>query len=399
MLNTSPPTDQRAGVRPISFLLDNAGSVSSPVTLVVRPEDLTRTEPTRVSVHQTLGKGIVGWADYFGEGMPSVTIAGHTGWRKTSGSSADGMGSFEALNDLVQHQFAQAKQSAIDSGRDPATVKLLFVDMLDNFAWSVTPTQFVLRRSRSRPLLYQYNISLQAISTSIDQTSASGPFFGSLTGGLGALGNIIGQIEAFAGQVVGLINDAVAFIQSGISMVANVVSTFVGLANRVINAAYSIVSAVTNGVTSLANSVIGIARDVASVGTNLFRTFSAIRNLPSTLKAQLGRVASAFNEVVCIFSNALRPRKVYDDYEGLYGSSNCSSTTGGRPPSTYSNGNTFALIQPNDGPVRMNSAAISSIDAIKRTDPVLAPMPMSEVERHVTNINNGVALVDLTVAQ
>lgn len=393
------PSDQRAGTRPISFLLDNAGSVSSPVTLAIRPEDLTRTEPTRVSVNQTLGRDIVGWADFFGEGMPSVTIAGTTGWRSHGFSGPDGMGAFEQLNQLVQHDFAKAKQDAIDGGRDPAGVKLLFVDTLDNFAWSVTPTQFVLRRSKSRPLLYQYNISLQAISTSVDLQSPMGPFFGSLTGGLGALANAIGAIEGFIGQVVGFINQAVSFVKGVVDTVAGVVRTFVGLANRLFNAVRSIVSAVTNGVSSIVNSVVGIAKDIASVGTNMFRTFSAIKNLPSALKAQLGRVSSAFNEVACIFSNALRPKKVYDDYEGLYGASNCSSTTGGRPPSNYTNGNPFAVMQPTDGPIRMTSDAIQSIEAVKRSDPVLAPMPIPELERHTNNINNGVALVDLTVAQ
>lgn len=399
MLAASAPTDQRAGVRPISFILDNAGSISSPVSLVVRPEDLTRNEPTRVAVHQTLGREVSGWADFFGEGLPNVTIAGHTGWRRSSGGSGDGMAAFEALNDLVQHKYAAARQSAIDRGIDPSMVKLLFVDMLDNFAWSVTPTQFVLRRSRSRPLLFQYNITLQAIDTSIDRLPVSSPFLGNIPAGLQGLANAISTIEGFAGQVVGLINQAVEFTTGVIDTVAGVVSTFVGLANRVFTAAHSVISAVTTGASRIANSVIGIAKDIASVGTNMFRTFSAIKNLPATLRAEIGRIASAFNEVACIFSNALRPKKVYENYEGLYGSSNCSSTTGGRPPSVYSNANPFSLMQPVGSPITVSSSAMSSIESVKQSDPVLASMPVSEIGRHATEINNGVTLVDLTEAQ
>jgi hypothetical protein len=149
-------------------VLQNGLGFGSPVTLKVRPEDLTRTEPSRVSVHQTLGRVVNGWADNFGEGLPSVTIAGTTGWRTSAASGEDGAQAFETLNRLVVHEYHEAKQAAIDSGMDPATVKLLFVDMLDGFTWNVAPMNFVLRRSKSRPLLFQYNIVLQAISTDID---------------------------------------------------------------------------------------------------------------------------------------------------------------------------------------------------------------------------------------
>jgi len=396
MIAASAPSDQRAGVRPISFILDNAGSVSSPVTLVVRPEDLTRNEPSRVAVHQTLGRDVSGWVDHFGEGLPSVTISGHTGWRRTSRGGSDGMGSFESLNNLVQHRFAAAKQIAIESGRDPASVKLLFVDMLDNFAWNVTPTQFVLRRSRSRPLLFQYNISLQAVSTSIDSPTRTLPFFGSVPGGLAALEAIVSQIEGYASGMVGLINEVVAYADGGLNQIAVVVSDFTGLANRAINAAHSVVASAESGASTLANDTIGIAKDLSQVGVNLFRTTSAIVNLPATLRAEVGRVGAAYNEVLCIFSNALRPKRIYEDYEGLYGSSNCSSTTGGRPPSAYSNANPFALMQPQNRPIEISSSAMSSIAAMKSVDPVLAPMPLDEVSRHLTIINDGVALVDLT---
>lgn len=374
--------------------MDNAGSFSSPVTLVVRPEDLTRTEPSRVAVHQTLGREISGWADHFGEGLPSVTIAGHTGWRATQGAG-DGMKAFTDLNDLVQHKYPEAKQAAIERGADPATVKLLFVDMLDSFSWNVAPTQFVLRRSRSRPLLFQYNISLQAISTSVEQSSAFGPFLGSIAGGLTGLGGVIGQIAGFAGKVSGWVNQAVSFVGGGIAYVGNIVSGFVNTANRVFSAAMSVVSSIQNGATSLANGVIGIARDIASVGTNIFRTISAIVGLPAALMAQLGRVASAFHEVVCIFSNSLRPRKFYDDYEGLYGASNCSSTTGGSPASSYSNVNAFSLMQPSGIPIKVTSTAQSSISTLKSTDPVLAPMPVVELARHVDNINQDTTIREL----
>lgn len=391
-LNSTPPTDQRAGVRPISFLLDNSGSLGSPVTLKIRPEDLTRTEPSRSTVHQTLGRDTIGWVDHFGEGLPSVTIAGHTGWRPTGVSAVDGVQAFEQLHDLVMRQYHDAKQGAIDRGSDPAAVKLLFVDMLNGTTWSVAPMSFVLKRSKSRPLLMQYNITMQAVSTAIDNPLMVLPFGGDIASGLGALGGILGTIEGYASSIIGTVGAAVAFVDRGLTYVANTVSRFTTTANRVLFTVNDIVGSVAGGFTSLSNKAIAIATDIASVGRNVFRTLSGIQGLPASIRADLSRIASAYNEVVCIFSNSLRPRQTYENYEGLYGASNCSSTTGGRPASSYSGQNAFALIQPSQDPITINSSAQSSIVVLKRADPVLSPMLFPEMSRHLDEIAGGIVL-------
>jgi hypothetical protein len=105
------------------------------------------------------------------------------------------------------------------------------------------------------------------------------------------------------------------------------------------------------------------------------------------------QIGAAFNEVVCVFSNALRPGTTYEDYTGLYGASNCSSTTGGRMPSAFTNQNVFAVINPNaKQPVSLSGAAISSANAINRSDGVLMPLPTAEIGRHLDNINAGLVV-------
>lgn len=391
-LNTSAPTDQRAGVRPISFLLDNGGSLGSPVTLKIRPEELTRTEPARATVHQTLGRQAQGWVDHFGEGLPTANISGHTGWRPTGVSAEDGVAAFEKLNQLVVHEYAQAKQDAIDRGQDPATVKLLFIDMLDDFTWSVVPTTFVLRRSKSRPLLMQYNITMQALSTAADNPTMVFPLLGNISTGLTALDRALAGIDAFAGRIVGMVNSAVAFVGSGLNYVGSIVGTFTGAANRVLRSVNSVVNSVRGGFTVTANRAIAIAADLASVGVNVFRTLSAIRDLPASIRNDLSRVASAYNEVVCIFRNSLRPRKTYDSYEDLYGASNCSSTTGGRSASPLAGQNTMALLSRTPDVVSLNTMAQSSVQVVKRSDPVLAPMQVPEMARHLDAISSGITL-------
>lgn len=391
-LSGTTPSSQLPGRRPISFLLDNSGSIGAPVTLTIRPEDLTRNEPARATVYQTMGKGVSGWVDHFGEALPSVSISGHTGWRDIAGSGTDGAAAFARLNQLVVRDFPAAKQAAIDSGRNPAGVKLLFVDLLDDFVWSVAPTVFTLRRNKSSPLLYRYNINMQAVSTSIDSIDVLLPFFGGIPAGLNALDRAVTAIEALAGNVEGWVTQALNAVDRGLGPIAAVIKNFVGMANKVFAAVNSVVRSASNFVTGLSNRLIAIAGDVANVGRNIFRTINAILNLPADLKASLGRMASAFNEVACIFKNSLRPRKTYENYDGLYGASNCSSTTGGRQDSAYANLNAFQQMQGQKDVATANTAALAGISALSRTDPVLAPMPLQEVGRHVTNIVTGLAL-------
>jgi hypothetical protein len=388
----SPRTSQKADVRPISFLLDNLGSIGDPVMLPIRPEDLTRTEPARATVHQTLGREEVGWVDHFGKGLASINISGTTGWRYNPSVGRDGFQSFEALNDLVVHRYPELKQDAIDAGRDPRDVKLIFVDLLDNFTYPVVPTQFVLRRSKSRPLLFQYSITLQALSGSIDAPIMSFPSLGSITGGLGALGRVMDEIDGFIAEVEGWVSKALSFVDNLLAPVASAVKAFVVMVNNVLRKVDAVVRGVNNVITGTANRLIGIAQDLAGVGANVFRTINGIISLPSNLKANLGRVASAFNEVLCIFGNSLRPRKNYQQYDDLYGASNCSSTTGGRMPSPFAGRNVFELMQAAPGGVKTSSEAMSGISILKRSDPVLAPMPFAEVGRHLENIVSGVVV-------
>lgn len=389
----SPRTDQRAGVRPISFVLDSMGSLGDPVLLPIRPEDLTRTEPARVAVHQTLGRETTGWVDHFGEGLPQITIAGHTGWGYKPGLGMDGFQAFERLNKLIVHDFPMARQEAINTGRDPDKVKLIFVDLLDNFAYPVAPQTFVLRRSKSRALLYQYNIQLQATSTSVDGGLAQFmPNFGSIGLGLGALDGVLGTLGGVLDKIDGWVSTAVGFVNNGLGFIGGLAKQFLSITNTICNRVLSTVRGFNNMIIGAANGLIGIARDISQAGSAIFRTISAIANLPQTLKASLNRVTSAFTELACIFRNSLRPRRSYQTYDGLYGSSNCASTTGGTAASAYAGANVFSAIQPDRTGVAVTGPAASSLSTLGRSDVVLAPLPLPALGQHMQAVTSGVKL-------
>lgn len=385
------PTNQKGDIRPIAFVLQDGNEFSTPIVLSIRPTDLTRPEPSRVTVRQTLGRGVQGWVDSFGEGLPTVTIAGHTGWRVSSATGKDGVQSFLQLNNLISHEYHAKIQEVIEAGRDPSEVKLILVDMLDDFVWSVSPMTFTLQRSRSQPLLMKYNIQLQAIDTSVDNPLVFVPNTGDVPSGLKALDDAISKLESLAGGVESLVSKALGFKDALLAPLASIIKTFVTNATRVFNAVNRMVSAIKNGVSSTVNSLIGIASDMAEVGNNIFKTISAIAGLPSFLKGELAKVKGAFNDVACIFKNSLRPRKTYEDYSGVYGASGCSSTTGGGGASIYTNKNPFDLMQPSSSPVSVSAVASSSMTNIRKTDVVLAPLPVPDILRKVKLINSGLS--------
>ncbi|ENE5752085.1 hypothetical protein ABNO07_003563 [Salmonella enterica subsp. enterica serovar Bareilly] len=389
MFTSTVPTDQRAGVKPIAFTLQTANGLSTPVTLKIRPEDLNRTENQRVTANQTMGRGVIGWADHFGEGLPSLNISGHTGWRTANGSGEDGAQAFETLNKLIMHDYPEAVQDAINQGRDPAMVRLIFVDMLDDFSWVVVPQQFVLRRSRSRPLLFQYTMQFQCIATDLENPLMILPFSGSIFSGLKALNGVITTIEGYGKDIEGWIHKAVNIKNEIVTPIAQSVRLFNESANRIFRTVNSVITTGKNAINGTANDLIGIAHDFAKVGMNIHRTIAAITGIPQDIQHAIQRVAGAYSEAFCIFNNSLKQRKVYQNYEGLFGASNCSSTTGGNQPSNYINTNAFALLNDKQTPVTLTADARAAVSELGNADPVLAPKNIAETNRLLKNVLNG----------
>lgn len=381
MLPIGQPSSQKADVRPISFVLDDRTSgdlLPSSVDLAIRPEDLTRGDPSRLNVQQTLGGA---WADNFGPGVPTITISGHTGWRPLAGSLGDGEARFQALKTTVFDQWHAKRRDAVQAGRDPDLVQLVFSDSLDGFTVVVAPMSFTLRRSRSRPLIYQYQISLTVLDQNVDQTSFLSKL-GVDTGALESLG--LDSLTASINEITQAINDVQAWIDR--TLVAPV-KAFMDQTARLYGAVRGLVAAVDG----IAGSVISIAQMTARAGMNLFRSVAAIANLPNQIRSRLMQIAGAYSNVFCVLRNALRQQLYYEDYNPLFGSSNCSSTSGGRPLSTLSGQNPFYSVVPTQRPlpVSVTSSAQNGLRTLADNDPVLQPLSTAELRSATTDVAAG----------
>ena len=141
--------------RPIGLTLFDGAFIRWAHIFFLRPEEIVYTHPSRGTTVQTLGGA---WVDSWGEGLIEVQLNGHTGWR----GSFNIPGELQLYNirEMVFRQYHRLRRQFAQSNRDPNLIELILADTLNAYAATVYPVSFQLRRHKTRPLLYQYQIRL-----------------------------------------------------------------------------------------------------------------------------------------------------------------------------------------------------------------------------------------------
>lgn len=168
----TPPPNQR--FRPVGFRLTGGGPTAT-ATFTLRPEELTRSEPSQATIQNTLGGA---WADSWDRGIQTIRISGTTGWREVGGGG--GEAAFQNLRDTSFVAWHARRAALIAAGSDPNAVELVFSDALDGFAVLVMPVNFTLRRSKQRPLLQMYSIELKVLADLAAPVAAADPLLAAL---------------------------------------------------------------------------------------------------------------------------------------------------------------------------------------------------------------------------
>jgi hypothetical protein len=376
----------------ISFALYDGDGGFDYLTLPINPEDLTRAEPSRVSVVNAMDGA---WVDSFGRGLSTITISGHTGWGQNN--RPDGVVQFTRLRDDFIHRWHERRQNRIDLGQDPDLVRLILVDPLNgNYVADVVPMQFTLRRSKSQPLLLLYNLSLTVTN---DKASAPPPinqyedFFGapgtpSPVLAINSIGSSVAFLQGIQGSLAKSLKDVGLFGQQVRAVTAETFLPAVTLANEVIKTAND-----TRAVISASAQVaVNLASDLSGVASKVWSAVGAVANLPAQAKAEVMRVRGAFSNLNCVLSNGFaNATSSPTSYSDLYGASNCSSTSGGRPASA----SVLAGTNPFDqtgmaSSVYVSPQALSAIKSAKVLDLVPA-INQAQVTNLLSQINAGVS--------
>lgn len=380
------PSSQKSDVRPISFVLHDLAANAAPFVfpMIIRPEDLTRTEPSRLVVKQVFG-GDGAFVDSFGPGVASVQISGHTGWR--GNETDDGIALFERLHITVFQEWHAGRARAVADNKDPDLVKLILIDALDDFQWVVVPERFILRRNKSRPLLMQFNISLLKAADDVSEVIDTGANGAGLptnpvaavqqkTAALSSLQQSIKDIQAFNASLLGATGAALGAITKPL---ADFSALTVGTLQQVLSAA--------------TGAPLGFAQQLAQAATSVTGSLSALESIPAMVQGQLAQVSSAYRNAFCLIGNIFNRQSTYNDYAPFFGASNCSSTWSNGQVSPYAAAGTsgLATLFPPTAPAAatQSSAQAASLTSLASMDTVLNPQSPSWMAARMTEVTNG----------
>lgn len=373
---------QKADVCPMGFRLEPLNGQVVTFVLPIRPEDLSYTATRLQAAIPTLDGAFV---DDFGKGLTTIQISGHTGWGQ--GRQPPGEVQFANLSNLVWGRWSTERDLAVQQGRDPADVKLIFVDCLHQTCSLVAPQQFVLKRSKSRPLLIMYQMTMVKIGqadTPADPDSLNlHPSSGGVLAGLKSLAHTINQVADAITQVKSFVDAATSYPLAGI----------LSLANGSMNSVLGLVG--LDGIVSpQAAQMVNVAGDLVYASRNVLLSYSAAVNPSGYQAQQLSSTASACQDAYCVLTNTMKATETYPDYTGLYGASSCSSTVGGSPLSAYLDINPWTVVGPTvDSVAAITPAARDALSALKAADPVLAAPSASQLRNLMSTVNAGVTLL------
>lgn len=386
------PRSQKATERPISFVLHDTAAGAAPFTfdMVIRPSELTRTEPSRLAVHQVFGSD-GGFIDSFGPGLGTIVLSGHTGWR--GGAYDDGMALFQRLHLAVFKEWHAARDRAVKRSQDPSLVRLIFVDALDDFSWVCAPQQFVLRRNKAQPLLSQFQITLLKVSEDVSEADSSGLNGAGLptspaallqqrAAGLTSLQQSVAQIRSFADSLNAGTSAALGTFRAPLAALTD-------MTQRTLISVSDVVGSVRSVSTTVSDGLLGVASELSRAAMNATLTAQQIANLPTQVRGDLQRATSAFRNSFCLIGNVFSRREFYEDYSPFYGGSNCSSTWQGNTLSPFAGptSNGLEVLFPATGEtVGFDSKRTASLRELARTDVVLNPRPPAWAEARMREV-------------
>lgn len=358
----APPSQKH---RKIGFYLEGGGGGTKTWNFVIRPEELTRQEPSRLAIQQTLGGA---WADSFDRGVSFITLAGHTGWR--GGVGGDGAAQFEKLRATVFTDWHERRATAAARGQDPDDVKLFFADTLDKITALVAVKSFSLRRSKSSPLVMKYQIQLAVLDDAAKPDSINDAITGALFNPLRWLaaklglenlfdevGGIISDIKQVYSDIVDIVTDVCAFVQSCVQLVLDVIDAGSGVIDE------------------LTAPILQTVQMVSEATRNGFAALARAQTAFS-IKSVLMRAASAMNDIACTINHGFDTGRYFRSYDDLFGASSCSSTGGGRPWSTFAEQqkNPFnSMFPPVSSRMTVSTGGRDALDTLRRDPLTLTP--------------------------
>jgi len=273
----------------------------------INPEDFSVNYQHRIQVIQTLGDPFI---DEFGVGVPTLNMRGTTGWRtRPNIQNIDGHEAFKKLRRDFINKYFDLRLDRHNSNQDPDDIMLVVINSVDDLAYQIVPVDFKLLRNKSRPLLYQYDLTFKVVADLSDLSRAQVP----------TSANTIKSenwLDALETRVSSLVEKVTAFA----SPVCQAVGAF--LENTV-----SILVAAKTGVGAVASLISGVIGAIESVLDAVQDTEAFIDDLFLEAIVELNNLTSIIGEFNCYLSSASSDYFI-PDFSGVQGITDCAATHG-----------------------------------------------------------------------
>lgn len=163
---------------------------------ILRPQSLEISRPARGMVTNTLSSAFL---DDFGEGVGSIAISGHTGWR-----AGGGLAALKLIEQLFI-EYLSRRQKLAAAGVDPSGISLWYIDTLNFEAFSVYPMEFSAFRSRSEPLFVSYRMRFVVLADLLQQ--AEGVIGDFLSKSIGIPSKFLNSLDGLANGFLSIVTN------------------------------------------------------------------------------------------------------------------------------------------------------------------------------------------------
>ena len=204
------------------------------------------------------------------------------------------------IGDFIDRYFLE-RQKKQDAGLDPNDVKLVILNNVDDLAYQIVPQSFRLMRSKTKPLLYQYDFTAVIVGDLNEISNVAQELVPAVRV---QAKNWLLALKDRAGTLTGK-------LQALPSAVCQDVATF-------IDGAVSVLETAKSGVGDIANFVGGITDSIKLVLDATRDTQAFINDLPFEAIIELNELTSVIGEVNCYLKNGFKESWL-PDFSGVCG--------------------------------------------------------------------------------
>jgi len=285
----------------------------------INPQEYQMHEPTRQGTTQTLGGA---WVDFYGLGLPRITMSGTTGWfpfaKRATNTKPTGLAEFIRLRNTIFRKYAVLLN---DKNKYNFEQRIQNQLQLRFYAWDtrdyvvVLIDDFILKRNAQRPLLYDYQITMTVIGHIGNATQPPDPQSDNFD-----LTNRFTKI----GDALKTNSDA---LQDAIKTVASVSTPTKNLLQELDDAVMSVYNIIQNGA-DFTGTTLGSVQQIVDRIQNLDNIIANTLALPINIRNE---IINILHETNCAISGLLNVSIYQKAWEALVDGTpwkhlNCSST-------------------------------------------------------------------------